>query len=116
MNASNKTHILTVPWRKTTTPLLFRSFSSEIGKSLKRYVEPFLGGGSVFFFVNPENALLSDKNPELIDLYQGIRDFPEEVWKIYQKFPNTKRGYYSIIGRGIRKILTSQRKQQERCI
>lgn len=62
----------------------------------RRYVEPFLGGGSVFFFVNPHKALLSDKNRELIDLYRGIRDFPKEVWMIYRQFPDTKNGYYQI--------------------
>jgi len=39
---------------------------------------------------------LSDKNQELIDLYRGIRDSPNEVWEIYQRLPNTKRDYYDI--------------------
>jgi DNA adenine methylase len=60
------------------------------------YVEPFIGGGSVFFHVNPKLAILSDKNQELIDLYIGIRDFPEEIWKLYSQFPTTKKGYYDI--------------------
>lgn len=61
-----------------------------------RYIEPFVGGGAVFFHINPSVALLSDKNPELIDLYTGIRDYPDAVWGLYHTFPGTKRGYYKI--------------------
>ena len=59
-----------------------------------RYVEPFVGGGSVFFCVNPRNAILSDTNRELIELYRGIKNNPEKVWGWFAKFPNTKNYYY----------------------
>ncbi|MEA1963532.1 MAG: DNA adenine methylase [Candidatus Aerophobetes bacterium] len=45
-----------------------------------RFIEPFLGGGAVFFALNPDRALLADINPELIDLYRGIRRSPLKVW------------------------------------
>ena len=57
----------------------------------RTYVEPFVGGGSVFFHINPKSALLCDKNKELIDLYIGIRDSPKEIWEIYSKFPKVIR-------------------------
>jgi DNA adenine methylase len=44
-----------------------------------RYVEPFLGGGSVFFSVECERALLSDLNEELINAYRAVRDQPREL-------------------------------------
>lgn len=59
-----------------------------------RFVEPFVGGGAVFFALCPERAVLTDVNGELVDLYRGIRDRYTLVWKAYCAFPHTKEGYY----------------------
>jgi DNA adenine methylase len=61
-----------------------------------RFVEPFLGGGAVFFLLEPQHAILADINTELITLYDGIRLFPLEVWDIFRKFASTKEAYYQI--------------------
>ncbi len=63
-------------------------------KIKRNYVEPFVGGGSVFFCVNPKNAILSDTNEELIELYRGIKNYPKKVWSWFARFPNTKNSYY----------------------
>ncbi len=55
-----------------------------------------MGGGAIFFAMNPKKALLADANPELIDLYRGIRLYPETVWEKYRDFPSSKRGYYKV--------------------
>ncbi|MGG5817672.1 DNA adenine methylase [Falsiroseomonas sp. HW251] len=46
-----------------------------------RYVEPFVGSGAVYFHFEPQAALLSDKNVELINLYQAIKD----DWRAVQR-------------------------------
>lgn len=61
-----------------------------------RYIEPFVGSGAVFFHLEPEIALLSDANPELIDIYRGIRYSPSRVWKAYEKFGSTKKDYKKV--------------------
>jgi DNA adenine methylase len=54
-------------------PLILARLPSRIGT----YVEPFVGGGAVFFALAAERrfkrALLADKNRELIDVYKGVK-------------------------------------------
>ena len=60
---------------------LIKKINELFPKSFNNYFEPFLGGGAVFFHLNPVNAYLSDANEELINSYINIRDNPEEVIK-----------------------------------
>lgn len=60
------------------------------------YFEPFLGGGAVFFALTPHKAILSDRNKELINLYEGLKINPDAVWDYFQSFPDTKEDYYAI--------------------
>ncbi|HEY6250746.1 MAG TPA: Dam family site-specific DNA-(adenine-N6)-methyltransferase [Candidatus Angelobacter sp.] len=61
-----------------------------------RYFEPFLGGGALFFALQPKKAYLSDKNAELIQTYLQVRDRPELVIRELRKLRNTERDYYRI--------------------
>jgi DNA adenine methylase len=59
-----------------------------------RYIEPFVGGGAVFWYYQPSEAILADLNKELIDLYGGIKLYPRKVWRYFKSFPVGKRAYY----------------------
>lgn len=61
-----------------------------------RYWEPFVGSASVFFSISPKKATLSDINPDLIDLLKGIKQYPKDIWTIYQSFGNSKKTYEKI--------------------
>ena len=51
----------------------------------KRFIEPFLGGGAVFFRYRPPAAIISDVNEELIELYKMMRDVPRDLHKKMQR-------------------------------
>ena len=60
-----------------------------------RYIEPFLGGGAVFFKVQPTKALLSDTNGRLIELYTVIRDEWEKFERLLRQHAVAhSRDYY----------------------
>lgn len=43
-----------------------------------RYIEPFLGGGVLYFYLEPEKSIINDVNSKLIEFYLGIRnEFPQ---------------------------------------
>lgn len=50
-----------------------------------KYIEPFLGGGSVFFKIRPKEAFLSDSNERLIECYTAMRDHPHLVYSILKE-------------------------------
>lgn len=60
------------------------------------YFEPFVGGGAVFFYRQPVNAVLSDLNKELVELYRAIRLYPHKVWEAFEAAPAGKENYYKI--------------------
>lgn len=64
---------------------------------VNNYYEPFLGGGSIFFYVENYNiAHLSDLNFELIETYQCLRDDVNSVIMELEKFDNNELEYYSV--------------------
>lgn len=42
--------------------------------NFKTYYEPFFGGGAVYFYLEPEHAVLNDVNSRLMKFYQDVKD------------------------------------------
>jgi DNA adenine methylase len=64
-----------------------------------RYYEPFLGGGAIFFAVEPGRATLSDKNDLLIRAYAALRGDPNGVIRLLSGYPHDQAFYYRIRAR-----------------
>jgi DNA adenine methylase len=60
------------------------------------YFEPFLGGGAMFFALNPKRAILSDINADLIDTYIAVRDRVGEIIDELSQLPYSSDAYYEI--------------------
>ena len=59
------------------------------------YYEPFIGGGAVLFSMQPNKAVINDSNIELINVYQVIKDKPEElIVKLIEHKEKSNEDYY----------------------
>ena len=50
-----------------------------------RYFEPFIGGGAVAFALELNGTSINDSNEELINMYNIIKNSPEELIKILKE-------------------------------
>lgn len=54
----------------------------------RRYIEPFFGGGHVFFRKVPaDESIINDINEELVTFYTVVRDKPDELNKLISSMP-----------------------------
>ena len=58
---------------------LLPALTMRMPENVGTYVEPFVGGGALFFNTQPAKAILNDSNPKLIKLYVSVRDHVEEL-------------------------------------
>ncbi len=64
--------------KRRSIPHLVKYFPHELPKN---YVEPFVGGGAMYFAIGKsfEHCLINDVNLELMNAYGQIRDRPDEL-------------------------------------
>ncbi|MBD2103544.1 DNA adenine methylase [Leptolyngbya sp. FACHB-261] len=77
---------------------LLAQYQPYLPSEFKTYFEPFLGGAAVFFHLAPARAVLTDINPELINLYTCVRDQVEAVIQLLaqHKAQHCDAYYYQI--------------------
>lgn len=49
-------------------------FLQYIPDDFNRYIEPFFGGGAVYFYLEPDNAIINDLNQRLMTFYSQLRN------------------------------------------
>lgn len=70
----------------------------KVPSSYGRYIEPFFGGGAMFFALQPEQAVIADSNPELINLYRQVANHVDDVICQLKKYENTQEMFYAVRG------------------
>lgn len=82
-------------WAGGKTQLL-KELIPRIPKHYNRYIEPFIGGGALFFALKPTNAIIADSNPELILTYQQLARNIEKVIEYLEQYTNTSETFYKV--------------------
>ena len=72
-------------------------FIKYIPLDYEYYLEPFFGGGSVFFYLKPHKSVISDVHPELIHFYNEIKKGnANEIYEFMETYPNDEETYYNL--------------------
>lgn len=61
-----------------------------------RYVEPFVGGGSVFFDLEHKNSVINDADPILVDFYRVLAFNREKLIEELKSLENNEETYYEV--------------------
>jgi DNA adenine methylase len=74
-----------------------KMFDKYFPENYNIYIEPFIGGGAVYFHLNPSKAVISDVHTELIDLYKCIGcGKAKDIYEFMENTPNDEATYYNI--------------------
>ena len=84
-----------IKWVGGKTQLL-PELVSRIPDDFSRYFEPFMGGGALFFHLQPEQSTLTDINEELTNAYTVIKYRSDELIADLKQHTYEKNYYYQI--------------------
>lgn len=75
---------------------LLDSLVSLLPQKISYYCEPFLGGGALFFQIQPQKAVVNDINSDLMTVYQVIKDDVDALIESLKTYRNTPEQFYRI--------------------
>lgn len=64
-------------------------------KEFNRYYEPFVGGGAFYYALKPNEAVLNDFNPRLMNAYKQVRDDVQAVISHLRNYERTAACFYN---------------------
>ena len=86
--------------------------SGEISKiqhlipEFDRYIEPFLGGGALFFHLEPEKALINDISQDLMLFYQLVKEQDQKLYDLLMCYHDSFGNLIRVCDQNIRRILS----------
>jgi DNA adenine methylase len=74
-----------------------KSFIQYIPTDINIYLEPFIGGGAVYFNLCHHNCVINDVHKELIDFYRAIKDgYAVDIYNFMEENKNDEETYYKV--------------------
>ena len=74
-----------------------KQFIKYLPSDFDTYIEPFIGGGSLYFHLSPKKAVINDVHKELIHLYECIQDGHSiDIHDFMNNNKNDEDTYYKI--------------------
>lgn len=75
---------------------LLAQFEDLFPKHFNRYFEPFVGAGAVFFHLDPQRAVLSDTNPDLVACYRVLQQDVDSLIELLRMYRYDRDFYYHV--------------------
>lgn len=82
-------------WAGGKTQLL-TELHKYVPNNFNKYIEPFIGGGAMFFSLNPHESIIADSNEELVITYRQVKEDVESVIEHLETFEHNEDFFYNI--------------------
>lgn len=90
-------------------------FEKYFPQKYNRYIEPFLGGGAVYFFLEPKNAVINDINANVSNFYSDVQSkYPKmrkQLDELQKKYEQNQEKYIKLKAQNIQKHIVNNNEE-----